>query len=105
MRKTYLVPLSALLFQIIPPFLIYVLSWAIYSDQGFVPHSLNRFLSLSLLLFSSSVSLFLGNYGSYLLLIKENKIVDLLMILLCCVPALLAGSFYLHALLVFMAIV
>ncbi|MBN1150849.1 hypothetical protein JXA84_06490 [candidate division WOR-3 bacterium] len=105
MKKIYFVPISALFFPIIPPVLIYVLSWALYSDKGVVPYSLNRFLSLSVLAFSSSVSLFLGNYGTYLMLRKANKVVAPLMILLFCVPALLLGSFYLHAFLVFLALV
>jgi hypothetical protein len=66
------------------------------SDAG------ERSATLLTLGLSAGVSLFLGSLGVYLLLIRARPVTALLLIVICCVPALLAGALYLHALLVFL---
>ncbi len=96
-----LVPVAAIAFQIVPPLLIYLVSHFYYGDRQLEvidPH--DQVATLICLGFSASISLFLGSWGAYLLLTRERLSSAAIGIVCGCIPALLTGSVYLHALLI-----
>jgi hypothetical protein len=97
------IPVLALLFQLVPPALLWGVSTAAYAEPQRLSQSWERPVSLLVLGFSGAVSLVLGSMGVYGLLRRARPSIAVLLILLCCVPALLGGAVYLHGLLVFLA--
>jgi hypothetical protein len=93
----------ALLFQLVPPVLLWAVSTAAYAEPRRLSESWERPVSLLVLGFSAGVSLLLGSMGAYRLMVRARPSIALLLILVCCVPALLGGAVYLHGLLVFLA--
>jgi hypothetical protein len=102
-RRHLLVPVLALLFQLVPPALLWALSTAAYAEPRRLAESWERPVSLLVLGFSAGVSLLLGGIGVYGLLIRARPGIAVLLISVCCIPALLGGAVYLHGLLVFLA--
>jgi hypothetical protein len=102
-RRHLVVPILGLLFQLVPPALLWAVSTAAYAEPRRLPESWERPVSLLILGFSASVSLLLGSLGVYGLLLRARPIIAVLLILVCCMPALLGGALYLHGLLVFLA--
>ena len=97
------VPVLALLFQLVPPALLWAVSGATYGEPRRLAESWERPVSLLVLAFSAGVSLLLGSLGVYGLLLRARPSVAVLLIVVCCMPALLGGAVYLHGLLVFLA--
>jgi hypothetical protein len=104
-RRHLIIPVLALLFQLVPPALLWAVSTAAYAQPRRLSESWERPVSLLVLGFSACVSLLLGGVGVYLLLTRARPTVAMLLILVCCLPALLGGAVYLHGLLVFLACV
>jgi len=103
-RQGYLVlPLLALLFQAIPPLLFWAIATAAFTELPRLSQGGERLLSLLTLALSAGISLLLGSLGVYRLLTRARLPVALLLIVFCCLPALLGGAVYLHTLLVFLA--
>jgi len=95
-------PLLALLFQAVPPLLLWAIATAAFAEPSRLSPGGERLLSLLTLLLSAGISLLLGSLGAYRLLTRARPVVALLLIVFCCLPALLGGAVYLHALLVFL---
>jgi hypothetical protein len=104
-RRHLVVPALALLFQLVPPLLLWAVSAAAYGEPRLLPEAWERPVSLITLGFSATVSLALGSVGAYGLLVRARPGTAALLIATCCVPALLGGAVYLHGLLVFLALV
>jgi hypothetical protein len=102
-RWHLVIPVLALLFQLVPPALLWAISTAAYAEPRRLSESWERPVSLSVLGFSAGVSLLLGSLGVYGLLRRSRLIVAVLLNLVCCIPALVGGAVYLHGLLVFLA--
>ncbi|MCW3054645.1 MAG: hypothetical protein JWN14_3815 [Chthonomonadales bacterium] len=101
-QRYFVLPLLALLFQAIPPLLFWAIANAAYAAPPRLTQAGERFLSLLTLALSAGISLSLGTFGTYRLLTRARLAVALLLIVFCCLPALLGGAVYLHALLVFL---
>ena len=104
-RWHLLLPLFAVLFQALPPLFLRLVSTAAYADTASVPTWWERPVTLLGLALCAGISLALGNLGIYTLLTRSGRITAIVLITLCCVPALIAGSVYLHALLAFLTFV
>ena len=102
-RWHLVIPMLALLFQLVPPVLLWAVSTAAYTEPPRLSESWERPVSLLALGFSASLSLLLGSIGMYGLLTRARPTIAMLLILACCMPALLGGAVYLHGLLVFLA--
>jgi hypothetical protein len=102
-RWHWVIPLLALLFQLVPPALLWAVSTAAYAEPRQLPESWERPVSLLILGFSAGVSLLLGSVGVYGLLRRARPRIAVLLMVVCCLPALLGGAVYLHGLLVFLA--
>ncbi len=102
-RWHLVIPMLALLLQLLAPILLWAASTAAYAEPRWLSESWERPVSLVVLGFSACVSLLLGSLGVYGLLTQARLPVALLLILVCCMPALLGGAVYLHGLLVFLA--
>lgn len=104
MRRWHLVvPLLALLFQLVPPVLLWAVSTAAYGGLRPSLESWERPASLLVLGISAGVSLLLGSIGVYGLLTRACPRTAALLIPACCMPALFSGAVYVHGLLVFLA--
>jgi hypothetical protein len=97
------IPVLALFFQLVPPALLWAISAAAYAEPRRLSDSWERPASLFVLGLSAAVSLSLGSLGIYELLARSRPRMAVLLISLCCLPALLGGAVYLHGLLVFLA--
>jgi len=95
-------PLLALLFQTAPPLLLWAIATAAFAEPPRLSQGGEHFLSLLTLMLSAGISLLLGALGAYRLLTRARAVVAVLLIVFCCLPALLGGALYLHALLVFL---
>ena len=104
-RWHLLVPALALLFQLAPPLLLWLISTAAYDNPRRLSESWERPVSLLTLGFSAGISLLLGSIGVYGLLTRARPVMAALLISVCCAPALICGAAYLHCLLVFLALV
>jgi hypothetical protein len=102
-RRQLVIPVLALLFQLVPPALLWAVSTAAYAQPRRLSESWERPVSLVVLGFSAGVSLLLGSIGVYRFLTRARPTLAMLLILVCCLPALLGGAVYLHGLLVFLA--
>lgn len=100
-----LVPLLALSFQLIPPIILFKISDLAYMEPRHFSELWEQPISLMALVFFAVVSLSLGSIGVYGLLTRARPIVAVLLISLCCLPALLGGAVYLHVLFVFLAVI
>ena len=67
-RRHLAVAVLALLFQLVPPLLLWAIATAVYVEPRSLPDAWERPLSLATLGFSAGVSLLLGIFGVYLLL-------------------------------------
>jgi hypothetical protein len=106
MKKGHLwIPLFALLFQGVPPLFFWAVSTMAYAEPRRLPESWERPVSLLGLGLCAGVSLLLGSIGAYGLLTRSRLGTAIVLIVVCCVPALIGGAFYLHALLAFLTIV
>src|SRR5262245_34273078 len=105
-RRWYLATSAlALLFQLAPPVLLWMISTATYANPRNMSKSCERPISLLTLVGSSGISLFLGSISVFGLLIHARPRKAALLICICCAPALFGGAVYLHCLLVFLALV
>lgn len=102
-RWHLVVPALALGFQLVPPLLLWAISTSAYAEPILLSEALERTLTLLALGLSAGVSLSLGSVGVYGLLIRARPGIAVLLILVCCMPALLGGAVYLHGLLIFLA--
>ena len=104
-RWHLLLPALALLFQALPPLFLRAVSTMAYAEASSQPASWERPVSLLGLACCAGISLLLGNLGIYTLLTRSSRPTAILLIALCCFPALIGGALYLHALLVFLTLV
>ncbi len=102
-RWHLVIPALALLFQLVPPVLLWAIAAAAYGDPRRLSESWERPVSILALGFSAGLSLLLGSIGVYGLLTRAGPIIAVLLIVVCCLPALLGGAVYLHGLLIFLA--
>ena len=73
-RRYLVIPLLALLFQLVPPALLWAVSTAAYAEPRRMSESWERPVSLLVLGFSAGVSLLLGTMGVYGLLIRPVRV-------------------------------
>jgi len=104
-RWHLLTPVFALLFQLVPPLFFWTVSTMTYAEPQRLPASWERSASLLGLGFCAGVSFLLGSIGVYGLLTRSRLGTAIVLIALCCTPALIGGAFYLHALLAFLTLV
>ena len=106
LRRWHLVtPALALLFQLAPPLLLWLISTAAYSNPRNLSESWERRISILTLVGAAGISLFLGSISVFGLLIHARPRIAALLICICCAPALFGGAVYLHCLLVFLALI
>jgi hypothetical protein len=101
----WLIPPAALLFQALPPLFIRYLPGLFYGEAPLLGEAWERPVSLAGIALCAAVSLALGNASVYLLLTRARKLVAAPLILCCALPALIGGATYLHALLIFLAVI
>lgn len=104
-RWHLLIPVIALLFQVVPPVFLRVVPAIAYAEPQCMAESWERPVSLLGLAFCAGVSLLLGNLGVYELLTRSRLRTAIVLIVVCCIPALIGGALYGHALLVFLTLV
>src|SRR4030095_5908451 len=104
-RWHLVMPALALLFQLAPPLLLWLISTAAYADPRLLPEPWERPVSILTLGFSAGISLLLGSVGVFGLLTRARPRTAVLLISVCCARALFLGAVYLHSLLVFLALV
>jgi hypothetical protein len=105
-RRWYLAtPALALLFQLAPPLLLWLISTAAYANPRNLSESWERRISILTLVGAAGISLFLGSISVLGLLIHARPRIAALLICICCAPALFGGAVYLHCLLVFLALI
>lgn len=102
-RRYLILPVLAVLFQLIPPSLLWVVSTAAYREPRWMSEAWEQPLSILILALSAGVSTTLGSLSVYALLRWARPRLAAIMIILCCLPALFGGAIYLHGLLVFLA--
>lgn len=103
-RRWHLVlPVLALLFQALPPLAIWAVASGAYSEPPQLSEAWERRWSLLVLAASAAGGLLLGSFSVFGLLRHSRPRVAVPLLLLCCLPALLGGAVYLHALLIFLA--
>jgi hypothetical protein len=103
-RRYLVIPALALLFQLTPAVIIGIIAKSAYGQPQWLPETWERPISLLVLGYSAAISWLLGSIGAYRLLAHCRPRIALLLIIVCCVPALLAGAVYLRALLVFLTL-
>ena len=108
MRKQYeyflLAPL-ALLLQILTALYIYRAPEFVYGNFALIPEAQLWLLTVTVLLSSGLCGLVLTCRASYLLLTRSRYAVATIMILIFCFPAWAMSVFFLHAALVFLALI
>jgi hypothetical protein len=105
-RRWYLIlPVIALVFQIVPPLLIWVIANASYTEPRSLSQAWEDTVTPMALGMFAGAGILLGSFGAYGLLTRANPRTAVLMILFCCFPALLGGALYLHALLIFLTLI
>jgi hypothetical protein len=104
-RWHLVIPVLALIFQFVPPVLLWVIATAAYREPRRLSEAWERPVSLVALGACAGISWLLGSFGVYGLLTCARLRIALLLIVVCCAPALLGGAAYLHGLLVFLALV
>src|SRR5262245_14943482 len=85
-RRHLVVPVLALLFQLVPPALLWAVSRAAYSEPRRLSETWERPVSLLVLALSAGVSLLLGCLGVYGLLLRARRSVAVVLIVVCCLP-------------------
>ena len=101
-RWHMLVPVLALVFQVLPPLLLLLLAWAAYAGRWSWLQPWERPASLLVLGFAAVISLLLGSLGTYGLLTRARLRTAVVLIVACCLPALFGGAVYVHGLLIFL---
>ena len=104
-RWHLVIPVLALLFQLVPPVLLWALCTGVYGEPRRLAESWEQPVSLLVLGFAAGTSILLGSIGVYGLLTRARPGIAVVLILVCCVPAFLGGAVYLHGLLVFLTFV
>ncbi len=105
-RRWHLIlPALALLSQVVAPLLLWALAAACYREPRALPEAWERPVSLAALALFAAAGLLLGGAGAYAAMTRCRPGAAVPLIALCCVPALLGGAVYLHALLVFLTVV
>ena len=104
-RLHLLLPACALLFQVVPILFIRNVAWLTYGEPHCLPESSVWSVSLLGLALCAVTSTMLGGLGTYVLLTRSCVTTAVALIVLCCLPALIAGAVYLHAVLVFLTVV
>jgi hypothetical protein len=99
------VAVLALASQLVAPASLWLLSVLAYGQPRYLDEAWERPVSLAVLGGCAGVSLALGVGGAYGLLSRSRPWVAAVLLLTCCVPALLGGAVYLHALLLFLTAV
>ncbi len=94
---------AALLFQIVPGLFIYLVTACAYEEGHGLVEARVWNGSMTGLVFFAVSGLVLASAAAYLLLTRFRGSIAGPMILLFCMPAWLLSSFYLHAVLVFLA--
>lgn len=107
MRKRWhlLIAVSGLLFQGVAIALMHVVAWAVYANPPYSGESWEWTVTLVGLAVCAGISLLLGCLGVYGLLTRSSPAVTCTLIALCCVPALVGGTLYAYAVLVFLTLV
>ena len=100
-----LVPVCALLFQPVPILFIRIIAWTAYGESRWLPESWVWTVSLLGLSLCATASMVLGSLGVYALLTRSRPVIAIVLIVLCCIPALIGGAVYLRAVLVFLTLV
>ena len=95
----------ALVSQLVFAALLWVFSVIAYANWALLPESWEWPVSLVLVASFAVVSFVLGGVGVYGLLTRSRLGTAVVLIAACCIPALLGGAVYLHALLVFLTLV
>jgi hypothetical protein len=104
-RRHLVIPVLALLFQFVPILFIRVVARMVYAEPRCLPESWAWTLSLLGLALCAGGSMLLGSLGVYALLTRSRLSTAVVLIVLFCIPALIGGAVYLHALLVFLTLV
>ncbi len=102
-RWHVLIPVLALVFQVVPPLLLRAIAWAAYGEMGNWLQNWERPVSLLVIGLSAGAGLLLGSVGAYGLLTRVRPRTAVVLIAGCCLPAVVGGAVYLHGLLVFLA--
>lgn len=98
----FLLPAAALLLQPFP--LVFILRFPVYQYKfgGLVSEAWEWSASVAILGILAVAIVACGTLGAYFLLTRSRLRVAVPVIVLCCFPALTAGVFYLHTLLIFL---
>ena len=104
-RWHLVIPVFALLFQLVPPLLVWAICTAAHGEPRYLAESWEQPLSLLTLGFSAGLSILLGSVSVYGLLSRGRPGIAVALILVCCIPAFLGGAVYLHGLMVFLTFV
>ena len=107
MKKQWhlLIPACALLFQPVPILFMRITANLTFGQSHGLPESWVWGVSQLGLAVCAAACLLLGGIGTYMLLRRSRMAVAIPLIILCCIPALLAGSVYLRAVLVFFTLI
>jgi len=102
-RWDYCVPVCGLLFQPVPFLCLNRLVTLGFKTREMAPATVWN-ASLLLLVVCGTTSMALGLWGTWLLLSRPSRFLPCITFLFCCVPAMLAGAFYLVSFLLFLTI-
>ncbi len=107
MRKRWhlLIAVSGLLFQAVAIAFMHVVARTVYANPPYSGESWEWTATLVGLAVCAGISLLLGCLGVYGLLTRSRPAVAITLIVLCCVPALIGGTLYAYAVLVFLTLV
>ena len=108
MRKhsqRFLMAFLALLLQVFASIYAYQAPQIVYGNSVHLPETWLWPLTVAIFLLSGRFGLLLTCSASWLLLMRSRRIVAWSMIIVCCLPAWALSVFYLHAALVFLALV
>ncbi|HPO14867.1 MAG TPA: hypothetical protein PLI09_15605 [Candidatus Hydrogenedentes bacterium] len=98
----FLYPIFALFLQPLPILFIQNMGSWTFEQPQWLPESWVWPVSILGLFVSTVMSFGLACLGTYTLLTRSRLIIAIIMIVLFCIPAFLAGAVYLYALLVFL---
>ncbi|KQC12224.1 MAG: hypothetical protein APR63_03075 [Desulfuromonas sp. SDB] len=104
-KLSFIVPVTSMIFHIIPWLFIWSGSKLIYSGLFYIGIQGERIITVSILFFSGLTAILLGVLSCYYLILSACWIRKVTMILIFSFPSLIMGFFYLHALLIFLALV
>ncbi len=104
-RWHLLISALALLFQLAPPIFIWAISTMAYAEPRHLPELWERPVSLLGLAFCAGASFLLGSIVVYGLLSRSRLRIAVVLIAVCCIPAMIGGVVYLQTWLVFLTLV